>query len=165
MTLTTGTWFLSKWNSLVKERKYPKTPSTEHLVRNTAWYGCPGVLKLCCSLQVLWSGALGDRHAGGAAVPGHDQRAGAALRHGRRAAGEARQLSRHAVSATTALRAQIVPPEPCGICSCSYHGRGWERVTVVRGAAQSLPVLCFMVVRHSRKQLCCGQNLTLGYLL
>lgn len=44
-------------------------------------------------LQVLRRGAVGDRDAGGAAVPGHDQRAGAALRHGRGAAGEARQLS------------------------------------------------------------------------
>lgn len=97
---------------------------TQHLVRNTALQGCLGVLKLCCSLQVLRSGAVGDRHAGGAALPGHDQRAGAALRHGRGAAGKARQLSRHAVSATAALRAQLVPPDPCRVCSWQLPGMG-----------------------------------------
>lgn len=49
-------------------------------------------------VQVVWRCAVGDRHAGGAALPGSVQRAGAALRHGRRPAGEAAELPRHAVS-------------------------------------------------------------------
>lgn len=99
-------------------------------------------------LQVLRSGAVGDRHAGGAAVPGHDQRAGAALRHGRGAAGKARQLSRHAVSATTAPRAQPVPPDPLQglLCLLPREGLG-------ESDSRSLSILCFMVARHSRKQL------------
>lgn len=49
-------------------------------------------------VQVVWRCAVGDRHAGGAALPGSVQRAGAALRHGRRPAGEAAELPWHAVS-------------------------------------------------------------------
>lgn len=93
-----------------------------------------GSAKSVLFLQVLRSGAVGDRHAGGAAVPGHDQRAGAALRHGRGAAGKARQLSRHAVSATTAPRAQPVPPDPpAGSALPSATGgagREWQSASV-----------------------------------
>lgn len=97
---------------------------------------------------------MGDRDAGGAAVPGHDQRAGAALRHGRGAAGKARQLSRHAVSATTALRAQLVPPEPCSAGSSRLPQEGLLK--------QSLSIQYFTVVRHSKKQLCLWPESHLG---
>lgn len=49
-------------------------------------------------LQVVRGGAVGDRHLGGTAVPGHVQRTSAALRHGGRPPGQTRQLPRHAVS-------------------------------------------------------------------
>lgn len=53
---------------------------------------------LKCPPQVVRGGAVGDRHLGGAAVPGHVQRTSAALRHGGRPPGQTRQLPRHAVS-------------------------------------------------------------------
>lgn len=46
---------------------------------------------------------MGDCHFSRAALPGHVQRAGTALRHGGRTAGQTGQLSRHAVSPPTAL--------------------------------------------------------------
>lgn len=48
-------------------------------------------------VQVVWRCAVGDCHAGGAALPGSVKRTSAALRHGRRPAGEAAELPRHAV--------------------------------------------------------------------
>lgn len=51
-------------------------------------------------LQVIRCGPVGDRHLGGTAVPGHVQRASAALCHGGRTPGQTRQLPRHAVSLT-----------------------------------------------------------------
>lgn len=53
--------------------------------------------------QVVWGGAVGDQHAGWAAVPGPVQRAGPQVRHGRRLPGPAWQLRRQTVS-TGAVR-------------------------------------------------------------
>lgn len=43
--------------------------------------------RLASDSQVVWRGAVGDRHLGRAALPGHVQRASAAFRHGGRTPG------------------------------------------------------------------------------
>lgn len=54
--------------------------------------------------QVIWGCAVGDKHAGRAAVPGPVQRAGPQVCHGRWLPGPAGQLRRQTVSTTLGPR-------------------------------------------------------------